>query len=255
MPYVLSLKTAEEKSRYLKNLFEETYLKDIIERNVIRNDKEVLGILLDFVSSAIGSLTNPLKLANRFRSEKKISISHSTIMRYLEYFEESYIIGSAHRYDIKGAAYFETPLKYYFSDLGLRNTRLNFRQIEETHIMENIIYNELVRRGYNVDVGVVPYSGRERTANGREKKIRGQLEVDFVVNRGNRRYYIQSTLHIDDLQKRAQEVQSLCRIDDSFQKIVVVWDDIIPWLDEKGIQYIGVEEFLLDADAIDWGGK
>jgi len=255
MPYVLSLKTAEEKSRYLKNLFEETYLKDIIERNVIRNDKEVLGILLDFVSFAIGSLTNPLKLANRFRSEKKISISHSTIMRYLEYFEESYIIGSAHRYDIKGAAYFETPLKYYFSDLGLRNTRLNFRQIEETHIMENIIYNELVRRGYNVDVGVVPYSGRERTANGREKKIRGQLEVDFVVNRGNRRYYIQSTLHIDDLQKRAQEVQSLCRIDDSFQKIVVVWDDIIPWLDEKGIQYIGVEEFLLDADAIDWGGK
>lgn len=251
MPYVLALEGAEEKSRYLKNLFEETYLRDIIERNGIRNEEMILKILLDFVSSAIGSLTNPSKLANRFRSEKKIGISHSTIMRYLEYFEESYIIGSAHRYDIKGAAYFDTPLKYYFSDIGLRNARLNFRQIEETHIMENILYNELVRRGYNVDVGVVPYMRREKDETGREKMIRSQLEVDFVVNRGNRRYYIQSALHIDVPGKRAQEVQSLCRIHDSFQKIVIVRDDIVPWQDEKGIRYMGVEEFLLDENVLD----
>ena len=251
MPYVLVLDTVEEKSQYLKDLFDETYIKDIIERNNIRNDKEVLEILLDFVSSSIGSLTNPRKLENRFLSERKINISHSTITKYLDLFIEAYIMDSAKRYDIKGSQYFDTPLKYYFTDIGLRNARLNFRQIEQTHIMENIIYNELINRGYNVDVGVVQYAKREKDNQGEEKKVRVQAEVDFVVNHGNKRYYIQSALNIDNPQKREKEVNSLNRIDDSFKKIIVVKDDIIPWYDEKGIQYVGVQEFLLNERAMD----
>lgn len=185
MPYILHLNTPEEKSQYLKGLFDETYLRDIVERHDIRNEREVLDILLDFISSVIGSLTNPSKLENRFLSEKKIKVTHTTIHKYLEYFEESYMISSAQRYDIKGAAYFDTPLKYYFADIGLRNARLNFRQTEETHIMENILYNELIRRGYNVDVGIVSYSKRVNDAeSGKEKKIRVQLEVDFVAGKG-----------------------------------------------------------------------
>ena len=252
MPYVLHLNTPEEKSRYLKNLFAETYLRDIIERHDIRNETEVLDILLDFISSAIGSLTNPSKLENRFQSEKKMKVTHTTIYKYLAYFEEAYLISSAQRYDIKGAAYFETPLKYYFTDTGLRNARLNFRQTEETHIMENTLYNELIRRGYNVDVGIVSYSRRvNNTETGKEKKVRVQLEVDFVAGKGQKRYYIQSALDISDPGKREQEINSLNRIDDSFRKIVIVKDDIIPWHDEKGILYIGVEQFLLDETAID----
>ncbi len=251
MPYILRLESREEKSGYLKNLFNETYIKDIIERNDIRNDREVLEILLDFVSSSIGSLTNPSKLEHRFKSEKNISVAHSTISKYLDYFSEAYVIGSAKRYDIKGSAYFDTPLKYYFTDIGLRNARINFRQVEESHIMENIIYNDLIRRGYNVDVGVVEYSRRSKEPDGKEKKIRVQSEVDFVVNSGNRRYYIQSALNIDSGEKQKQETNSLNRIDDSFRKIVVVKDDIIPWHDEKGILYIGVQEFLLNENAMD----
>ena len=251
MPYVLQLETREEKSRYLKDLFEETYLKDILDRNDIRNDREILEILLDFVSSGIGSLTNPSKLENRFLTEKKIKVSHSTIAKYLDYFQEAYVLTSAKRYNVKGAEYFDTPLKYYFADPGLRNARLNFRQVEENHIMENIIYNDLLRRGYNVDVGVVGYSKKERDSEGKEKKTRVQLEVDFVVNRGNQRYYIQSALNIDSPEKRAQETNSLNRLNDSFRKIVIVKDDIIPWHDEKGILYIGVQEFLLNENAID----
>ena len=227
------------------------HIKDIIERNNIRNDKEVLEILLDFVSSSIGSLTNPRKLENRFLSERKINISHSTITKYLDLFIEAYIMDSAKRYDIKGSQYFDTPLKYYFTDIGLRNARLNFRQIEQTHIMENIIYNELINRGYNVDVGVVQYAKREKDNQGEEKKVRVQLEVDFVVNHGNKRYYIQSALNIDNPQMREKEVNSLNRIDDSFKKIIVVKDDIIPWYDEKGNQYVGVQEFLLNERAMD----
>jgi len=208
MPYILSLETFEEKSAYLKNLFEETYIKDIIERNKIQNSSDILDILLNFISSAIGSLTNPLKLSNRFLSENKISISHSTISKYLSYFEESYILYSAKRYDIKGAKYFTT--------------------VEEIHIMENIIYNDLIRRGYNVDVGVVEYN---QTEDNKKKRI--QLEVDFVVNRANIRYYIQSTLALSSEEKREQEINSLKRIDDSFKKIVVVKDDIIPRYDEQ----------------------
>lgn len=240
MPFVLGLETFEEKSRYLKGLFEETYIKDIIDRNQIKNSEEVLEVLLDFVSSAVGSLTNPLKLSNRYASEKKINISNNTISKYLSYFEEAYILYSAKRYDIKGSKYFSTPLKYYFADIGLRNARLNFRQVEETHIMENIIYNDLIRRGFNVDVGVVEYF---HTIDGNTKRV--QLEVDFVINKGNSRYYIQSAFAINNEEKKEQERNSLKRIDDSFKKIIIVKDNIVPRYDEYGIYYIGIKKFLL----------
>ena len=250
MPYVLQLSSPEEKSSYLKALFDETYTRDIVERYDIRNDVDVLDTILDFISSTIGSLTNPAKLEKRFLSEKHEAVSHTTISRYLSYFMDAYVLYSAQRYDIKGAAYFSTPLKYYFADIGLRNARINFRQTEETHIMENIIYNELVCRGYNVDVGVVGCTQRSVDQAGKEKKTRIQLEVDFVVNRGQQRYYIQSALSVSDPQKRAQEINSLNRIDDSFRKIVVVRDDIYPWHDEKGVLYIGIQQFLLDEASI-----
>ena len=240
MPFVVGLDNFNEKSIYLKNLFEETYIKDIVERNNVRNDAEVLEILMDFISSSVGSLSNPLKLSNRFLSEKKINISSNTISNYLSYFEEAYILYSAKRYDIKGSKYFSTPLKYYFADIGLRNARLNFRQLEETHIMENIIYNDLIRRGFNVDVGVVEYS-----ANIDGKKSRTQLEVDFVVNGANLRYYIQSAFALPTEEKIKQETNSLRRINDSFKKIIILRDDIIPRYDENGIYYIGIKDFLL----------
>ncbi len=192
MPFLLGLETFEEKSGYLKGLFEETYIKDIIDRNRIKNSEEVLEVLLDFVSSAVGSLTNPLKLSNRYASEKRIHISNNTISKYLAYFEEAYVLYTAKRYDIKGSKHFSTPLKYYFADIDLRNARLNFRQVEETHIMENIIYNDLLRRGFNVDVGVAEYFPGVYW-----KTTRVHLEVDFVINRGNHRYYIQSAFAIN----------------------------------------------------------
>nr|WP_303935590.1 ATP-binding protein [Treponema denticola] len=246
MPYIFSLESDEEKSKYLKDLFYETYLKDILERHKIQNEKEIFEVLLDFVSSAIGSLTNSNKLAKRFLSEKRINISSLTISKYLGYFEEAYILYSAKRYDVKGSRYFNTPVKYYFADIGLRNARLNFRQVEETHIMENIIYNDLRRRGYNVDVGVVEH---EVNKDGVRKKI--QLEVDFVVNRGHRRYYIQSALSVTDNEKREQETASLKKINDSFKKIVVVKDKIVPRHDNTGILYIGLEQFLLEETSPD----
>ena len=246
MPFVLEMETFEEKSRYLKKLFEETYIKDIIDRNQIKNSEEVLEVLLDFVSSAVGSLTNPLKLSHRYASEKKINISNNTISKYLTYFEEAYVLYAAKRYDIKGSKYFSTPLKYYFADIGLRNARLNFRQVEETHIMENIIYNDLLRRGFNVDVGVVEYF-----PNVEGKTTRVQLEVDFVVNRGNLRYYIQSAFAINSEEKKEQERNSLKRIDDSFKKIIIVRDNIVPRYDEYGIYYIGIRDFLLMDDFLE----
>ena len=246
MPFVLKMETFEEKSRYLKELFEETYIKDIIDRNQIKNSEEVLEVLLDFVSSAVGSLTNPLKLSNRYASEKKINISNNTISKYLTYFEEAYVLYAAKRYDIKGSKYFSTPLKYYFADIGLRNARLNFRQVEETHIMENIIYNDLLRRGFNVDVGVVEYF-----PNVEGKTTRVQLEVDFVVNRGNLRYYIQSAFAINSEEKKEQERSSLKRIDDSFKKIIIVRDNIVPRYDEYGIYYVGIRDFLLMDDFLE----
>ena len=246
MPFVLEMDTFEEKSRYLKGLFEETYIKDIIDRKKIKNSEEVLEVLLDVVSSAVGSLTNPLKLSNRYASEKKINISNNTISKYLTYFEEAYVLYAAKRYDIKGSKYFSTPLKYYFADIGLRNARLNFRQVEETHIMENIIYNDLLRRGFNVDVGVVEYF-----PNVEGKTTRVQLEVDFVINRGNLRYYIQSAFAINSEEKKEQERNSLKRIDDSFKKIIIVRDNIVPRYDEYGIYYIGIRDFLLMDDFLE----
>ena len=246
MPFVLEMDTFEEKSRYLKGLFEGTYIKDIIDRKQIKNSEEVLEVLLDFVSSAVGSLTNPLKLSNRYALEKKINISNNTISKYLTYFEEAYVLYAAKRYDIKGSKYFSTPLKYYFADIGLRNARLNFRQVEETHIMENIIYNDLLRRGFNVDVGVVEYF-----PNVEGKTTRVQLEVDFVINRGNLRYYIQSAFAINSEEKKEQERNSLKRIDDSFKKIIIVRDNIVPRYDEYGIYYIGIRDFLLMDDFLE----
>ncbi len=242
MPYLLSLPSHEEKSKYLKDLFRKVYLADIVERNSLRNDETVLDDLLNMISSAVGSLTNPTRLANSFGSVKQTAISANTISRYLGYFEDAFLIDEASRFDIKGKKYMSTPLKYYFTDVGLRNARLNFRQQEENHIMENIIFNELHVRDFDVDIGVVPYSHMD----GSGKKIRSQLEVDFVANKGSHRYYIQSALQMSDEEKRQQEKNPLMRIDDSFKKIVIVRDTILPWYDEDGIFYVGVEDFLLD---------
>lgn len=247
MPVVLSKKNHEEKSKYLKDLFAKTYITDVIERNKILNDKMVLEDLLNIISSSVGSLTNATKLSNTFKSAKQVMISPNTISKYLDCFIDAFIINKALRYDVKGKKYIETPLKYYFTDIGLRNARLNFRQQEENHIMENIIYNELLIREFDIDVGVVEYN--HRAADG--KKIRSQLEIDFIANKGSRRYYIQSALTVADEEKRVQEVNSLNRVADSYKKIVIVKDDIVPWHDEKGILYIGIEQFLLEEKSID----
>jgi len=246
MPLATSLESHEEKSRYLKDLFDRTYIKDVLERHEIKNDTEVLDILLDVLASGIGSLTNPSKLANTFKSERQIGIGSETIEKYIGYFEESFLIEKAVRYDVKGRKYIGTPAKYYYTDLGLRNARLGFRQLKETHIMENVLYNDLIRRGMNVDVGVVEYNTKD--ADG--KKIRKQLEVDFVVNQGGKRFYIQSALSIADPDKKEQEIESLKRIPDSFSKMVVVRDYLKPWQDENGITYVGIEQFLLNEELL-----
>ena len=246
MPFVTSLETHEEKSRYLKDLFARTYIKDVLERHEIKNDAAVLSILLDILASGIGSLTNPTKLSNTFKSERQISIGSETIEKYIGYFEEAFLIEKAVRYDIKGRKYIGTPAKYYYTDSGLRNARLGFRQLEETHIMENVLYNDLIRRGMDVDVGVVEYNTKDSAG----KKIRKQLEVDFVVNQGEKRFYIQSALSIAEPEKKEQEIASLKRIPDSFSKTVVVRDYLKPWQDENGIVYLGIEQFLLDEDIL-----
>lgn len=247
MPLVVSKKTHEEKSKYLKDLFAKTYLTDVLERHTIKNEQFILEDLLNIVSSAVGSLTNPTKLANTFHSTKQVSVNPNTISQYLDYFIDAFIMNKAQRYDIKGKKYINTPLKYYFTDVGLRNARLNFRQQEENHIMENVIFNELMVREYDVDVGMMENNCRDDAG----RNVRRQLEVDFVANKGSRRYYIQSAFSIDNDEKRIQETNSLLRIRDSFKKIIVVKDDIIPWHDENGILYIGVEEFLLNESAVD----
>ena len=241
MPFVMQKNTHEEKSKYLQDLFRLTYIKDVIERNRLRADVETLDELLNVVASAVGSLTNPTRLSNTFRSVKGLKVKNETISTYLDCFIDAYILEKSYRYDIKGRSYIDTPLKYYFTDIGLRNARLNFRQQEENHIMENILYNELKARGFNIDVGVVEYN---HTEGG--KKVRTQLEIDFVVNLSEKRYYIQSALTVADEEKRQQEVNSLNRIDDSYTKIVVVRDNILPWTDDKGVQYINIEDFLLE---------
>ena len=247
MPIALSLKTHEEKSQYLRDLFTGTYLKDVVERHSVQNDTEVLDALLNIVASVIGSLTNPSRLSNTFDSEKHLKISSSTIEKYLGYFQEAFLLSKAERYDVKGKKYIKTPSKYYFTDVGLRNAKLGFRQQEETHIIENILYCDLLRRGYDVDVGVIEHNYKDND----RKSARSQLEIDFVVNRGNERYYIQSALSVADPEKREQEIRPFLRVSDSFRKIVVVGSRMHPWKDDNGIQYIGIEQFLLDEKAID----
>ena len=247
MPLVATKKTHEEKSKYLKDLFSKTYISDVIERHNIKGNKEILEELLNVISSSIGSLTNPKKLADTFKSIKNYKVTTSTISNYLDYFIDAFLLNKALRFDIKGKKYINTPLKYYFTDVGLRNARLNFRQQEENHIMENIVYNELMVREFDVDVGIVEYNYKDKEGKSKRK----QLEVDFVANKGSRRYYIQSALNIDEESKREQETLSLNKINDSFKKIIVIKDDIIPWHDEKGVLYIGIQQFLLDENAMD----
>lgn len=244
LPKVLEYKTDEDKVAYLKNIFEETYLTDIKEKYKIRNDAE-LSELLDILSSSIGSLTNPKKLSDTFKSVKRVSFHPDTINHYLEYLCDSYLISQAKRYDIKGKKYINTPSKYYYTDIGLRNARLNFRQYEETHIMENIIYNELKIMGFNVDVGVVEYSKNE---NG--KSVRIQAEVDFVCNKADQRYYIQSAFSIPDQEKMLQEQNSLMRIADSFKKIIIVKDGIKSHYNENGVLILNLFDFLLNENSL-----
>ena len=247
LPLILSLETEQKKSEYLKNLYESVYLVDILERNKVRNKAE-FDELARIIASSIGSPCNPTKLSNTFRSVKNVTVSSASIARYLSYMEYAFLIEKSIRYNIKGKKYINTQSKYYFSDLGIRNALLGFRQQEESHIMENIVYNELRTRGYHVDVGMV----EERTTDKNNKTIRKQYEVDFVANQGNKRYYIQSAFAMPDEAKVRQETASLTRIDDSFKKIIVVKDDIMPKRDENGIVTIGIMDFLLRPDSLDY---
>ncbi len=245
LPKVLEYKTDEDKVAYLKNIFEETYLTDIKDRHKIRNDAE-LNELLDILSSSVGSLTNPKKLSDTFKSVKQVSLHPDTINNYLEYFVDSYLISQSKRYDIKGKKYINTPSKYYFTDIGLRNARLNFRQFEETHIMENVIYNELKIMGFNVDVGVVDY---RKDIDG--KSVRVQAEVDFVCNKADKRYYIQSAFSIPDKEKMLQEQNSLTRINDSFKKIIIVKDAIKTHYNDDGVLILNLFDFLLEENSLE----
>lgn len=242
MPRILYCNNEEEKSNYLKKLFEKTYLSDIIERNKVQRT-DVLDAVVNVLASSIGSLTNPLKLLNAFISNGVKDISINTLTKYIDYLTDSFLIEKSERYDIKGKRYIQTPYKYYFSDIGLRNSRLNFRQLEESHIMENILFNELLCRGCNVDVGVVPI---------REGDDRKQVEIDFVCNQFNRRYYIQSTLSLETREKTLQEERPLLHVPDNFKKIIVVKDNIKSWITEEGIAVIGIKEFLLNKNSLDF---
>ena len=245
LPYTLSFDNDNERSKYLKELFEETYIRDIIERNKINNIEE-LNELLNIISSQIGSLTNPHNLQNTFKSEKNMILSDKTISNYLEYFIDSFLITKAERYDIKGKKYINTPYKSYFEDIGLRNARLNFRQIDKGHTMENIIYNELLRRGYNVDVGVVEVN----ETNNSGVRVKPQYEVDFVCNQGSKRIYIQSSFEINSDSKKVQEQKSLLNINDSFKKIIITGDVSKPRMDDNGIITMGIYYFLLNEDSL-----
>lgn len=246
LPPVVLLSTPEQKIEFLKNLFTETYINDIIGRHKIRN-KDEFEELINILSSAIGSLTNPKKLTDTFKSKKNKKISMNTVKSYLDYLCDAFVVNRATRYDIKGRKYIDTPQKYYFTDIGLRNARLNFRQLEENHTMENVVFNELLSRDFNVDVGLVVVSQKDKS----DKLVRKQLEVDFVCNKGSKRYYVQSAFAIPDNEKMQQESNSLLRIDDSFKKIIVVKDTPAPWYTEDGILVISVYDFLLNADSLD----
>jgi hypothetical protein len=245
LPSVVLLNTPEQKIDYLKKLFTETYINDIVGRHQVKH-KDELEDLINILSSCIGSLTNPNKLSNTFKSVKNVTISPKTIKNYIDYLSDAFIIDSAVRFDIKGRKYIGTPLKYYFSDIGLRNARINFRQIEETHTMENIIYNELKKRGFNVDVGVVVVN----TRNEQSKKVRMQYEVDFVCSKGSKRYYLQSAFALPDNMKVQQEQRPFAYIDDSFKKIIVVKDTPSSWYSEEGILVMSIFDFLLDPDSL-----
>ena len=245
LPLILSRETAEEKAEYLMSLFQKVYLSDIVDRHKVRNQEE-LDELVDILASAVGSLTNPLKLANTFKSVKKKTISDKTLKKYMDYLMDAFLVSKAVRYDIKGRKYIGSPAKFYFEDVGLRNARLNFRQMEENHIMENIIYNELRIRGYHVDVGLVEQFGK----NSENKTTKKQLEVDFVVTRGSEKYYIQSAFAMDSRSKQEQEERPLNAIGDSFKKIIVVRDNIKVRRNDMGIVTIGIRNFLLDENSL-----
>ena len=246
LPLTVTMKTEEQKISYLTNLFKETYLKDIIERHHIEKTQE-LEDLVNILASAIGSLTNPPKIEATFRSAIQSTISLNTIRQYIEHLEDAFIINKANRYNVKGRKYIGTPLKYYFEDVGLRNARLGFRQVEETHLMENIIYNELRSRGYSVDVGVVEKRGKDEHG----KEYKNQLEIDFVANLGSRRYYIQSAFSMPTEEKRIQEKASLVNVNDSFKKIIVVKDVVNVTRDEDGITTMSIYDFLLKENSLE----
>ena len=246
LPQIASMRTGEEKRKYLYGLFKKTYLTDILERYKIKNEAE-LEELIDIVASSIGGLVNPTKLADTFKSVKKVSLSANTIKSYLDILQDVFMIEKSLRYDIKGKKYINTPAKYYFSDLGLRNARLNFRQAEKTHLMENVVYNELLTRGFNVDAGVV--QSRRTTAEG--KSQRSQLEIDFVCNQGSKRYYVQSAYSLPTQEKIEQEEAPLRKTDDFFKRIIVTGDDIIVHRNEAGITTMSIYDFLLNKDSLD----
>ena len=246
LPQILSCVTEEQKSKFLKTLFDETYIKDIKDRYAIRKDDD-LEELINILASGIGALTNPNKLANTFRSEKKSEITYDTIKDYIDFLCDSFIIEKSTRYDIKGKRYINSPYKYYFMDLGLRNARINFRQYEKSHLMENLIYNEMRVRGFNVDVGTV----LAYTKNEEGKSQRTNLEVDFVCNLGSRRYYIQSAYRMESEEKIKQERTSLEKVDDSFKKIIVLGEECPITRDEQGITTIGIYDFLLKENSLE----
>lgn len=243
MPVVLERRTNEQKSKYLKDLFNEIYNKDIKERYGIRNDSQ-LETLLNIVSSSIGSLTNPSKIEHTFKSVKQETLSRNTIESYLDILEDTFLIKKTNRYNIKGRKYIYTPSKYYFVDMGLRNARLNFRQLEDTHMMENIIFNELIQRGYNVDIGVVEVSEKNENGN----YVRKSLEIDFVANISNDKIYVQSAYHLPSPEKVKQEIRPFLNVDDSFRKFIIVRDNIDVRRDDYGITIIGLKHFLLNDD-------
>lgn len=245
MPELLTRRDDEQRSAYLRNLMDEVYLKDISDRNRIRLADE-LGLIVDTLCSSVGSLTNPTKISNTLRTAGRSSITDDTVNKYLELLKESFLFEKAERYDVNGRKYLDTPYKYYAADVGLRNARLNFRQQEPTHIMENIIYNELRSRGYSVDVGVV--ESRESKDGISEYR---QLEIDFVVNKRDSRYYIQSAYGMPDGKKREQELRPFAKVKDSFRKIVIVGDDVRPWTDDNGIVTIGIRQFLMDENSLE----
>lgn len=247
LPQVIQLSTERQKAEYLKNMFTNVYIKDVVERNKLQNVDEI-DTLVDVLASAIGAPTNPTKISKTFKSERGMTYSNKTISNHIEYLTQSFLISKASRYDIKGRKYVGANQKYYFTDIGLRNARLNFRQQEPTHIIENIVYNELLIRGYNVDVGIVEVYGK----NEEGKTIRKQLEIDFVVNQGSKRYYIQVAYDMSSEEKQAQEFNSLRNIPDSFKKIVIVNGTKKPWRNDEGFVIMGMKYFLLNDDSLEF---